>query len=305
MALQIARIAHYDHGRAVRVSVLDKAAETREKLFLHEYPSYPSICAIEFVALDVEDIGFLNGSFLAQIGGAKSVTQAIVCLEQESGAHVCALHLLGLLKNCPIFVRAGAASAETHPINLLAKKQSDGDDEADLRRIHFFGAIAATCDASFVINNKIDEEAKQIHAAYQKMKSGQADKATDAAMKKWDELDESLKESNRANAEHLDIKLRAAGCKRRNVQPCAEPASFAFTNDKIELLAEMEHARWWAERLLAGWKPGKRDPKEKTSPYLVPWDELEESIKDYDRDTVRELPAILAKTHPRQEIVRV
>jgi hypothetical protein len=60
-------------------------------------------------------------------------------------------------------------------------------------------------------------------------------------------------------------------------------------------MAEMEHERWVAERLLDGWLIGEKDHEKKTSPYLVPWNNLSEDVKDYDRETVRELPNFLAK----------
>ena len=58
-------------------------------------------------------------------------------------------------------------------------------------------------------------------------------------------------------------------------------------------MSEMKHARWVRERLLAAWKPGLRDPENKTSPYLLGWEELEQEIKKYDRDAVMAIPDIL------------
>ena len=34
---------------------------------------------------------------------------------------------------------------------------------------------------------------------------------------------------------------------------------------------------------------------EKTSPYLVPYDQLSEEIKDYDRDAIRNIPALVER----------
>jgi hypothetical protein len=63
----------------------------------------------------------------------------------------------------------------------------------------------------------------------------------------------------------------------------------------VEMLAAMEHARWNAERFLAGWTYGEeRDTAGRRSPYLVPWDALPEQIKEYDREAVRNIPALLA-----------
>lgn len=60
--------------------------------------------------------------------------------------------------------------------------------------------------------------------------------------------------------------------------------------------AEMEHARWTAERLLDGWTWGEeRDLLKKTSPYLVPWSALADDVKEWDRESVRRIPESLAK----------
>ena len=48
------------------------------------------------------------------------------------------------------------------------------------------------------------------------------------------------------------------------------------------------------ERTGSGSRPGPRDPERRTTPYLVPWDELSEDVRDYDRLFVRRLPRVLA-----------
>jgi hypothetical protein len=59
----------------------------------------------------------------------------------------------------------------------------------------------------------------------------------------------------------------------------------------------MEHKRWCKERKLQGWihKPGPKDIKKKSTPYLVSWEVLPEDIREYDRNTVRNLPSFLAQ----------
>ncbi len=73
----------------------------------------------------------------------------------------------------------------------------------------------------------------------------------------------------------------------------AEP--FEFSGEQVEALARREHGRWWNERLRSGWRLGPvRDGRAKLSPYLVPWEELGDDVRDLDRDTVRLIPSILA-----------
>jgi ryanodine receptor 2 len=64
----------------------------------------------------------------------------------------------------------------------------------------------------------------------------------------------------------------------------------------MEALAEHVHDLWALKRMAEGWRHGpRRSDAEKTHPDLVPYGDLAESEKDYDRITAREtLCAILA-----------
>ena len=62
-----------------------------------------------------------------------------------------------------------------------------------------------------------------------------------------------------------------------------------------EQMAEMEHGRFVQERIQQGWRLGPRDPAKKTSPYLVDWEELPADPREYDREAVRAIPALLAR----------
>ncbi|MEN6348801.1 MAG: RyR domain-containing protein [Syntrophomonas sp.] len=63
-----------------------------------------------------------------------------------------------------------------------------------------------------------------------------------------------------------------------------------------ELLAKNVHGHWAAQRLSEGWTYGKeRNDLCKETPVLVPFEELPESEKEYDRKTALEtLKAIIA-----------
>jgi len=75
-----------------------------------------------------------------------------------------------------------------------------------------------------------------------------------------------------------------------------EPEPFEFTAEEVERLAKMEHGRWNSERLLEDWHYGeKRDVANKISPYLVSWQELPDKVQEWDRDAVKEIPALLAQ----------
>ena len=57
-----------------------------------------------------------------------------------------------------------------------------------------------------------------------------------------------------------------------------------------EFLARNTHAVWAQERIAEGWHYGpERDDNHKKHPGLVPYDELPESEKDYDRRTATQV----------------
>jgi hypothetical protein len=64
----------------------------------------------------------------------------------------------------------------------------------------------------------------------------------------------------------------------------------------LEQLAENTHEVWAAQRIKEGWTYGpKRDDAHKHHPCLVPYDQLPESEKVYDRQTASEtLKAVIA-----------
>jgi hypothetical protein len=67
-----------------------------------------------------------------------------------------------------------------------------------------------------------------------------------------------------------------------------------LNDDQVEQLAEMEHGRFNLERLTDGWQIGDREVVRLATPHLRPWDELDDDVKEYDREAVRNIPAALA-----------
>lgn len=56
-----------------------------------------------------------------------------------------------------------------------------------------------------------------------------------------------------------------------------------------EQIAENVHENWAARRIADGWNYGeKRDDEKKTTPCLVPYSDLAEMEKEYDRNTATE-----------------
>ena len=98
----------------------------------------------------------------------------------------------------------------------------------------------------------------KIQADYENTALANANKADKKYTKKsWSELRDDYRESNRVAADHMLIKLQYVGVEIvRKTKPDQKSGRFTkdFTEKTRQVLAEMEHYRWVAERLLAGWR---------------------------------------------------
>ena len=104
---------------------------------------------------------------------------------------------------------------------------------------------------------------------------------------------ETLKYSNLRQARSIAKMLELINCEMRPKDSPGEKVDVLET-DTVEYLARFEHDEWVRERLSSGWVFGKiKDVDNKISPYLIPYHELDDDIKEFDRDTVRNIPTLL------------
>ncbi len=144
--------------------------------------------------------------------------------------------------------------------------------------------------------SEADVLARAIHEDYVRRRKGDGSLPhDDPALRSWEKLDESLRASSRDQAVDIARKLASIGCESVRSEE-GRSGAVEFEPDEIEMLARMEHLRWVEDRLRQGWHLGpRRDVAGKRSPYLVPWDELSEEVRDLDRDSVRAIPRLVAE----------
>lgn len=131
----------------------------------------------------------------------------------------------------------------------------------------------------------LERLAKMIHADYNKK---QLERHPDKPLEHpgWESLPDTLKYSNIRQARAMFDKLTACGYAAG--EPGLPGEIGDFTPEQAERLARDEHDSWVAERKENGWRYGpEKDVEKKLSPYLVPYDALDEEIKELDRDAVR------------------
>ncbi len=148
-----------------------------------------------------------------------------------------------------------------------------------------------------------EEIAVMLHGSYRRKVAPHKLQGSQS-MADWDELSQDLKESNLHAVDHIGQKLNEIGCSLEAIEDPETTTLITFDENEIEVLAEMEHGRWVAERLVNGWKHGlEKDIERKAHPFIAAWGSLGEDVKEIDRELVRNLPEFLALCGYR--IVRV
>jgi hypothetical protein len=95
--------------------------------------------------------------------------------------------------------------------------------------------------------------------------------------------------SNLMAAAHLNMKLQYADMKIVPWDKSIRPTDRMIYDEKKRVIAQMEHNRWLAERLLAGWGFGQRSapntPENRRRFAFVDWENLKDSegVKDFEQ----------------------
>ncbi len=262
------------------VTVVDERAEERVRGLLDQYPALESVCQFIESSVSVRDLHRFETA--RADGGAPPITCAYVSAYRDEDAIETALTLRHELDSAvPMVVVLSRAHG-------VARLITDATAGGELTNVNVFPALERTCTAELAAGGTFERIAVAIHRRWctDQVAAGKEAPA-------WSELDESRKESNRAQARDIPVKLRSIGCTIAPLHDIRAPA-FEITDDEYEMLAIAEHKRWVTERLESGWRLGPKDIERKRSPYLIPFEELPEDIADLDRDAVGLIPAALA-----------
>lgn len=165
--------------------------------------------------------------------------------------------------------------------------------------LRLYGVVRAACDPDLIG----DDLARVIHESYLASRRRRGERPeNNPALVPWEELPETLRVANRAQAEDFGGKLRELGCA---LSPRVGPGEeYTLAEPEIERLAVLEHERWVEERSAAGWRYGDhRDDARRLHPALAAWETLGAEMRERDHDAIREMPTILADAGFR--IVRV
>ena len=138
------------------------------------------------------------------------------------------------------------------------------------------------------LSERVYELTKFTHAKYTEYveRQGLARQVSD-----FNHLPDSLRKSSVAKALNAANLFAACGYRVSELHECPNERRIRNLPEKqIEYLAYLEHERWIEERLADGWVYGpEKDIEKRISPWLVPYSELPDEIKEIDRRAVKDL----------------
>jgi hypothetical protein len=293
-ALQGARIGHFASGRPLKITVFDRLADLRRRQLEARYPRLADAAEWSFETLDVDTVEFVSALDVSKVSEDDDLT-IIVCLESEAHSLACAAALGERLmgRRAAIYVCVwGEGSLGA----LMAEPSAPGRPRVDIVSVTHL-----TCRTSVVEKGSVDDLACGLHEAYLEEQARTSPPGADRpALRPWALLPQAFRDSNRQEADHLPVKLRAVGCVLHDLAADAAGGGgervTAFAPGEVETLAAMEHARWCAERYLAGWRYGEpKDVPRKIHPLLRGWSDIPEEARAYNRTATARLPALLEK----------
>jgi hypothetical protein len=180
--------------------------------------------------------------------------------------------------------------ADSKPATLMSEEGRD----AGLSNIHTFGFWDRTCTKALIDNGSREILGQAIHEMYC-LEQQATGSITQASRTSWDGLSEELRESNRAQADHMIVKAKAIGCRVDTLRDWGSDL-YRLSPYEVHKIARMEHDRWCEEKSRKGWKYGKvRNDAKRIHDDLCPWEELTSEAKYKDIATVMKIPRTLAR----------
>jgi len=352
LAVQAARVAHFanHHRQKTLISFIDAEAERERNYFASRYqPFYDAVDReilnlftgettresgnLPFINIELR---FVTGHFESPAVRQKlqlwasdpnALTTLAIAFNNPATNMAAALYLPDELYNRDI--RILVKQDYQHSVVSLLSPEA-GADKYKFRYVKAFGM----CDNCPGLVNPDDFRAKLVNHFYWYGNQLPVQFTPGIFVKiqeQWNGLPERHKWASRNNAESIPVKLRAVGLHQIPEDNLQEQ----FSPGTIELLAQIEHARWNADTLLSGYYPPSTevlknsmdtadaitraiaegaDDEQVTRirkahetyvkahkinmvhPCLVPYDQLSEYYKDIDRRLVKSIP-IIEKFH--------
>ncbi len=272
-------------SRALTVTVADADASGWLRSLTLEQPGFAGWALVRTIDLDPASPAEDAAAEAAAVLTGGTVTDVFVALDDEAGALSTALLVRQTLGG-----NRATIHVQTRATEGLASLVT-ADHHIPVRP---FALYDRTCTAEAISGGVNEQVAIAIHDDY--LRRATAEGRTGSGVRPWEQLSDADRQANRKAAAALVSALQNAGYVPMPL-PGWDHETFTFPPAQLESLAAAEHERWMRERIAEGWRHGpERDDKRKLNPALVPWAETPEVGRQFNRDYVTQVPAMLARS---------
>ncbi|MYM42016.1 RyR domain-containing protein [Duganella qianjiadongensis] len=290
LTIELSRHCHYPGLFVPDIVWVAGDADDLLRTIRFEVPAVDQFCKIVAYQINPLQVGT---AFYAKLEEQAYFTQVFLTLESEVENFILARHIGRAMKNhqTPLIMVIRPAVD-----SLLPAVSSTTMAPAILNiknPLHLYSVDKTAANTEAILNQRLDQHARAIHEAYvqEQLKYGEQLGAWES-LQHWDDLPETYRVANRAQAEHLAVKLRILGITLQQDQSAVlealrrEGRRLTSEPGYLEKLAEMEHRRWNADRWLSGWQyHSEKNNDLKHHHNLLPYQQLSEADKQKDRDT--------------------
>jgi len=279
------------------ITIVDPNAEQLEACLEIRYPEISECADIRFVGGALEGTGRpISEQSLLDLAVTEPITACFVCLRNESTSLAAglALRAIACRENWvegPIFIRMSSKDA----IFLC----NPGVRHLEPAQLISFGESGPVNEEIARLANEDDALARKLHAAY----SAKASAERPNKKNPWETLTDDIKESNRRVLRHVPALLSSSGYDIDAWLQNSDSGTSSLPSDagtalddpaQREALACLEHDRWNVDRRINGWRySATHDPASKRHDCLIPYSELPDDIREYDRLVLDYISSIL------------
>lgn len=273
MLRQMAIVCHYADLKKTKVHILSNNNPIFEQRLKEEIPRITEALDISFDTLIEIQQTLKNGM--------ENVSALYVCFNDEVLAYRFWLESVQLRIDEDVTI----VFCDPQKFSLIMAPEGSFPSERFANSIKYYPLLDKSCTKDALIRDQEDKLARELHNKYLELEM--CKKTGSPKGKPWGQLDEETRDSNRYSTDHWAIKLRVlerlgySWDSQDFLENCPQAI------EAIDLLAQIEHKRWCAERVLSGYIHGpKRSDDRRIHNVLRPWDELDEEIKKGNREYI-------------------
>jgi hypothetical protein len=287
------RSLHFPNLSTTKITIIDPKVQDEFDMFSSYFPGYESIYDISFKLLAETPFSRTTRDYLDNLLNDQNALPYIVISLPESDRSLAAgLNLpMNIYKNeVPVLIRYN----EYHGISSLMRRTSMGERNPQYARVRFWGMTDDRVfdKTSLDLRESFADSAHRTYLQtskqlgfYNKDNETSRDYSLLKAVYQW---------SNRYLADSYQIKLLSAGLYAVTDNNEYDSTSYLpiteFDTHELDAMAQMEHARWVAERVINGWTYGaKRNNPYKIHPNIAPWEQIDEGTRQYDYVLVKNM----------------